>query len=65
MDTTDQSAAGPTYCTRCREMLKRRVVWLSLNCRTGRYSVEPIENPDEDQGAHPFGLACSRRALKG
>jgi hypothetical protein len=52
-------------CTRCDEPLKGRVVWLSLNCRSGRYTVEPVENPDEDQGAHPFGVACSRRALKG
>jgi len=52
-----------TYCTRCGEALRGRVVWLSLNCRSGRYTVEPVENPDEDQGAHPFGLACSRQAI--
>jgi hypothetical protein len=53
-----------THCTRCGELLKGRVVWLSLNSRTGRYTVEPVANPEDDQGGHPFGLACSRRALK-
>lgn len=60
---TEDAKPSPTYCTRCGEFLKGRVVWLSLNSRTGRYSVEPITNPDEDQGAHPFGVACSRAAL--
>jgi hypothetical protein len=60
---SEAEKASPTYCTRCGELLKGRVVWLSLNCRTGRYSVEPVENPDEDQGAHPFGVACSRAAI--
>lgn len=54
----------PIHCTRCGEALTGPVAWLNLNCLTGRYTTEPVENPDEDQGGFPFGVACARRALK-
>jgi len=56
----------PETCQCCGRILNdRTMVWLELNCRTGRYVANGVFLPDEEsQGFFPFGKACAEKMLR-
>lgn len=51
-------------CYRCNEILKPgREVWLELDTRTGRFTMDPIEE-EHSQGFFAFGAVCAIAEIK-
>jgi hypothetical protein len=53
-------------CERCGKVIKRKAMWLELNCTTGEWTTPDKPWPEaESQGAFPFGSECVKPALLG
>jgi hypothetical protein len=50
-------------CYRCgQELAEKRIVWLELNCVTGKWTDEKHPHPaEQSQGCFPFGVACAAK----
>ena len=60
------ASADTEYCTRCGNVLRRKVVRLELNWKTLEWTTEDKPWPEaESQGCFPFGPDCVQPALDG